>query len=83
MGENKIEDKLNIERELLDLNRQRKTLIHTVQEAKDEYNAIISAVERNKAILEEKKLELRDTLADISNSPCIGQVTIIGTCAVI
>lgn len=64
----KIEEKLKIEKEILDLKRQLKLVSHQVDEVKTEYNSITSAVERNKVLLEEQKEYLSEVLNDISNA---------------
>ncbi len=70
MGEDttKIEEKLNIEKDILDLKRQYKLVFHQTQEAKSEYNSIVDSIDKNKKVLEDQKTYLAEVLNDISNA---------------
>lgn len=63
-----IEEKLKIEKEILDLRREYKQMHGMVAEIKNEYNSIVAVKTKTETQIDEQKAYLREVLADISNA---------------
>lgn len=62
------EQKLNIEKQILDLKRELKVVTSQVDDEKREYHSIRTSIEKNKSVLEDQKKYLAEVLNDISNA---------------
>lgn len=68
MEQDKIEEKLKIEKQILEMRREYKLISYQVDEKKQEFNTILDTIDKNKAILIEQKELLTEVLNDISSA---------------
>lgn len=63
-----IEEKLKLERDIIEARHQYKIIFNQLQDTKKEYHAVLAAVESKAKFLEEQKSYLAEVLKDISNA---------------
>lgn len=64
--ESQIDEKLILEKQILDKKREYKLVLSQVEDAKREYNSIMGAIDRNTKVLDEQKAVLKETTEEIS-----------------